>query len=103
MDKYLYTPQKAIDKLKRLLPDENQVIIGSRRNGRELELAIHMGIKALEKEVPKKVTRDSMYSPALCPNCHSDEICRDLEDGYYLYFKDIKYCPRCGQMLDWEE
>lgn len=51
MERYLYTPQKAIAKLKQLLPDENQVIIGGRRNGKELELAIHTGIKALEKQL----------------------------------------------------
>lgn len=103
MGKYLFTPQKAIAKLKQLLPDENKITMDSRRNGKELELAIRMGIQALEKQTAKKVTRDSMYSPALCPKCHSDEICKDLGDGYYSYFRDIKYCPNCGQMLDWEE
>lgn len=101
MDKYLFTPQKAIAKLKQLLPDGDKITIGGRKNGKELELAICMGIKALEKQIAKKVARDSMYSPALCPTCHSDEICKDLGDGYYLYFKDIECCPKCGQLLDW--
>ena len=42
-EKYLYTPQKAIAKLKQLLPDENKITMGGRRNGKELELAIRMG------------------------------------------------------------
>lgn len=54
MDKYIYTPEKAIDKLKQLLPDENQITIGGRRNGKELELAIRMGIKALERQLTDK-------------------------------------------------
>lgn len=59
-------------------------------------------VEALEKQMPKKVTRDSVYSPALCPTCHTDEICKSLGDGYYQYFTDIEYCPRCGQLIDWD-
>ncbi len=57
---------------------------------------------ALEKQMSRKATRDSYYSPALCPNCHTDEICINLGDGYYKYFTEIDYCPRCGQLLDWD-
>ncbi len=70
----------------------------------KLELKIiERAIESLEKQVPKKVVRDSAYSPALCPTCHTDEICKNLGDGYYTYFTSIKYCPQCGQLLDWEE
>ena len=62
---------------------------------------IDLAIDALEKQLPKKVIRDSIYSPALCPTCHTSEICKDLGDGYYRYLTDIKYCPECGQLLDW--
>lgn len=90
-DKYIFTPQKAIDKLKQLLPDESQITIGGRRNGKELELAIRMGIKALEKQIPKKVVkRDAgnvdIHEEYYCPNC--DRIV-------------VSDCCRCGQLLDW--
>lgn len=90
MDRYLYTPQKAIAKLKQLLPDESQVTMGGRRNGKELVLAIHMGIKALEKQIAKVITRKDMSESFKCPNCNED---RSWKDGLC--------CKDCGQLLDW--
>lgn len=90
MDKYLYTPQNAIDKLRQLLPDESQVTIGGRRNGKELELAICMGIKALEKQTATAITRKDMSESFKCPNCNEDRS-----------WKDGRYCKDCGQLLDW--
>lgn len=72
------------------------------RNGLEIIQANDLAIKVLEKQVSKKITRDSMYSPALCPTCHTDQICKSLDDGYYMYYTEITYCPQCGQELDWE-
>lgn len=110
MDKYLFTTQKAIEILNlyeystklELTEGHNNHITGIITVEEFMQMK-DLAMKALEKQTAKKVTRDSMYSPALCPNCHSDEICKDLGDGHYSYFRDIKYCPNCGQMLDWEE
>ena len=90
MDKYLFTPQKAIDKLKQLLPDENKITMGGRRNGKELELATRMGIRALEKDVAKIPTRKDLSESFKCPNCNEDRS-----------WKDGRYCKDCGQLLDW--
>ena len=90
IDKYLFTPQKAIAKLKQLLPDENQVIIGGPKNEKELELAIRMGIKALGKNITKKPTRKDLSESYKCPSCSEDRS-----------WKDGRCCKDCGQLLDW--
>ena len=87
------TTQKAIQSMKNII--EYCVYKPS-----EVEAAI-LAIKALEKQIPKKVTRDSMNSPALCPCCHTDKICKSLDDGCYKYYTGIKNCPECWQKLVW--
>jgi hypothetical protein len=52
-------------------------------------------LNALKKQIPQK---PFSYK---CPKCGSDDIsCMDLMD-----FGEIKrkYCPDCGQALDWSE
>lgn len=60
-----------------------------------------LAIEALEKQIPKKVT--SKYCPnkafflgeKYCPSCHK-----------FIGFPHTthhKYCPDCGQALDWSE
>lgn len=72
-------------------------------------------IEALEKQLPKKVkqsgvtTQDGMFHRIngidgvpydLCPNCEVN-LCTDGILGRSK--KDMKYCERCGQRLDWSE
>lgn len=56
----------------------------------EMLSAITETISALEKQVPKK---PEYY--AKCPNCGND----DFEYGINNW--ECKYCPDCGQALDW--
>lgn len=51
--------------------------------------AKHMGIMALEKQIPKKPIDRCMFME--CPTCNEIEIA------------GCGYCPSCGQKLDWEE
>ena len=57
--------------------------------------------KALEKQIPKKPDYEAdgyadgqlVYDTWACPNC---------ETRYEVDYDDYKYCPECGQAIDWE-
>ena len=62
----------------------------------DLVQAKHIAIKALEKQIPKKLVHveDAVvrYTDAYrCPNC----------EGYFLGTGIALYCYHCGQKLDW--
>ena len=44
---------------------------------------------ALEKQIPKKLIYDGCYC---CPSC-----------GKYHIIEKFRYCPDCGQALDWSD
>ena len=46
-------------------------------------------LKALEKQIPKKPIN------LTCPTCGFDRI----DNSWWVF----TYCPKCGQLLDWEE
>lgn len=50
-----------------------------------------IAIEALEKQIPKVISRTDMTKPYLCPSCNSRRFWRDGE-----------YCTQCGQKLTWE-
>ena len=69
-------------------------------SGREGQ-AIGTAIKALEKQIPKKVKfEDSVFlgKPCKDPYCPS---CGDNFNGGEWWYLDC--CPECGQALDWRE
>lgn len=50
------------------------------------------------KEKPMKALfKDHTY---YCPRCNYD-LDHDPFDGSHYYNQDFKYCPNCGQRLDW--
>lgn len=49
--------------------------------------AVNVALKALRKQIPKKATDGES-----CPNCGKD-----------MWIKDYKFCPTCGQRIDWTE
>lgn len=68
--------------------------------------AFEVAIKALEKQIPKKPRATEDYPHRLyCPNCYypfersKSEI--DLIREHFIVVN--KYCPECGQALDWSE
>lgn len=65
----------------------------------EILEALTMGIKALDKQIPKKPIIES-WSPALCPTCRK-ELSELLGDGYYKHYYYMDICG-CGQRLKWE-
>lgn len=52
---------------------------------------IHNAIVALEKQIPKKVTK------SVCPSCNRIFLFRHGEK------RKGDYCDNCGQALDWSE
>lgn len=63
----------------------------------EFQVAIDLGIEALEKQIPKKpndTQTEGAYSAEFdygCPNC-----------GIWFTGK-WHYCPCCGQAIDWSD
>lgn len=67
----------------------------------EIVQAKHMGIKALEKQIPKKPNFEQKGLLGVkmwhCPVCNK-EIISDWNKDFAN-----NYCHHCGQKLDWEE
>ena len=65
-------------------------------------IAIEMAINALEKQIPEKVKIEQwIYTKCDC----GYEFSKHRGDGYYSIPLEnkTKYCPNCGQKLDWNE
>lgn len=67
--------------------------------------AIDIAIKALEKQIPKKVgkMKETDYgSPYYCPECEAEIIPVEFfnTDGSEPEEK-VSYCWKCGQAIDW--
>ncbi len=68
-------------------------------NIRELQKLIDV---AIEKQIPKKPRFEGdgywrgelVYDTWICPNCDTD---------YEVGTDTHKYCPNCGQAIDWSE
>lgn len=70
-------------------------------NPHEVEVA-RMGIKALEKQIPKKITHEaSLYECCTCPNC-KNVIDKFEQLGESKVRVKYNYCHFCGQNLDWD-
>ena len=90
------TPQEVIDILKMFTTDKFQRCTSS-----EFDDAIYTAIEAIEKQTPKipdyegdgYADGELVYDTWICPNCGKH---------YEVDYDDYKYCPECGQRLDWE-
>ena len=83
----------------------------------EIGETIDAAIEALQKQISKKPEINIRYSSGLvCPNCNSGfpkneyipfwlDCNRGSDDreGVYDFINVAKYCPICGQRIDWEE
>lgn len=57
-----------------------------------------LAIKALEKQILKKPKKHGYGKWYFCPDCLR-LIKKRIEDSPH----DIKFCPFCGQTLDWSD
>ena len=95
------TRKEALEYLKRCY-----LVVGSPLNPPREECERHnavivMAIKALEKRVPKQPDLEGdgydddgeiIFDEWLCPCC---------ETRYEVDYDDYKFCPNCGQAIDW--
>ena len=72
---------------------------GCKEYKKPLMYAYEMAIKALEKQIPKKVVKDGKWSYK-CPCCGE---CAETDCGDAFYDYRLDYCNGCGQKLDWSD
>lgn len=63
-----------------------------------IEEACRMGMKALEKQIPRKPVEQGDGINYNCPAC-------GRYVGYFdaMAWEKLKYCGECGQKLDWRD
>ena len=71
------------------------------RGGLEVEL-LRVAVGALEKQIPKMLAsrqKNRTRVSGKCPHCGKPFSLESL-----VYYRDhIKYCPSCGQCLNWNK
>ena len=97
------TTEQAIKELKsdRELYGSEIVYAGDGTPEGDLMLALDMGIAALKKQIPKKPIDvcTPVVTWGLCPICKGE--LNKLGNRPNRVFESTKYCPDCGQALDW--
>ena len=82
------TEQEALEVLEALLTYDLSL---------DEEIAVDMGIKALEKQIAKKpILNNPVINNFWCEDAKLCPICHTYVDRYSLYC----YCKNCGQKLD---
>ena len=70
--------------------------------------AMNMAIKALEKQIPKKIIRrkavdEDIESELRDFITRQGEICRCPSCICCIHIRELKYCWECGQAIDWSD
>lgn len=101
--KRVMTPREAILRIK----SHMEIHKLSEPNAIYITEALNMAMQALEKQIPKKLSKDDVsgnyfeHIEYRCSNCKCRLISR--LDGEWLVGRKHKYCPLCGQALDWSD
>ena len=93
----------TIEEAKKLLKGELLAIILESNVSKETQKkrlnekfkAINIASEAIDKQIPKKPIEKSPWVYH-CPRCDS----RTIEEAF---IKKFKFCPDCGQALDWSD
>ena len=80
----------------------NTAFVGVRGTEDKVAEAVRLAVKAIEKQIPKTPNYEGdgywdgelVYDTWICPNCGKD---------YEVDYDDYKYCPECGQAIDWSD
>ena len=109
-NEYLEMPwsiEDTIENLNEIKENFKVILINKNLDGKasddvkELEFDFDRAINALEKQIPKKVKIEQwIYTKCDC----GYEFSKHHGDGYYSIPLEnkTKYCPNCGQKLNWE-
>lgn len=86
---------------------DNTKVMILKGSGTDLAKASYMAVKALEKQISKKVGKLDMVSygsPYYCPECEVELIPVEFfnTDGSEPEEK-VSYCWKCGRAIDWSE
>lgn len=81
---------------------------GCKEYQKPLMYAYEMAIKALEKQIPKKIeirkaTNDDIESELRDFITVKGRICRCPSCRCCIHISELKYCWECGQKLDWSD
>lgn len=96
------TLQEAIRRIK----NHNEIHSKNEHFAIYITEALNMAVDALEKQIPKKPDYEAdgydengilIYDRAICPNCENDDFEYDINNW------GCKFCPDCGQALDWSD
>lgn len=63
--------------------------------------ACRMGMKALEKQIPKKPDYEGDGYDENCELIYDTWICPNCDNHYEVDYDECDFCPNCGQALDW--
>ena len=80
----------------------NTAFVGVKGNEYKVAEAVRLAVEAIEKQIPKTPNYEGdgywdgelVYDTWICPNCGKD---------YEVDYEDYKYCPECGQAIDWSD
>ena len=93
-------PSEAIEKLKDILEEATETEYAVCYVTSCDEEPLRMAIEALEKQIPKSMDLEGdgyadgvmIYDTWICPCCSK---------AYEVDYDNYKYCPECGQAIDW--
>lgn len=90
-------PSEAIEKLKDILEEATETEYAVCYVTSCDEEPLRMAIKALEKQIPKKLIETEEFVEGSCQNCKRN--IGWIKDEYF----DFDNCPFCGQAIDWSD
>lgn len=91
--------KKVVEQLESLRENSESFMKGDDYPGQVWKddiVALDVAIEAVKKQTPLNVKESKEHPFGECPNCHED-FNSELQLEY-----EIKYCPFCGQKLDFD-